>query len=65
MELNPAGVKDRQVFRAKSFLHAISAAIAGWLAGRPICVSTPSHRQAAIPALAENYEAKRILPGNR
>jgi hypothetical protein len=65
MELNPAGVKVRQFFRAKSFLHAISAAIAGWLAGRPICVSNPSRRQAAIPTLAENCEAKRILPGNR
>jgi len=31
MELNPAGVKDRQFFRAQSFLHAIFAAIAGWL----------------------------------
>jgi hypothetical protein len=57
MELNPTGVKDRQIF------HATFGANAGWL-DDPFARS-PVPRHAAIPALEENCEAKRIPPGNR
>jgi hypothetical protein len=48
MELNPTGLKIRQFFHAKSFLHATFALIAGW-PDEPVCVTVPSRRQAAIP----------------
>ncbi len=62
MELNPTGVKDRQFFHAKSFFTPL---LRRTLAGRPIWVTAPSRRDAAIPTLIEHCEAKRTPPGNR
>jgi hypothetical protein len=55
MRLNPAGVKDRQFFRATFAANR----------ARPDYVIAPSRWHAAIPTLVKNCEAKRIPPGNR